>query len=67
MVKIIGMYKFALVLEDSDYAEYVTEKIFQVFAAGTVPIYKGPRDIFNYLPCEKCEFFGLLNDCMRYY
>lgn len=44
-------YKFALSLENTYGVKgYITEKIFDCFCAGIVPIYKGASDINKYVP-----------------
>lgn len=43
-------YKFALCLENSIFPGYITEKIFDCFFAGTIPIYLGAPDVANYIP-----------------
>ncbi len=46
----LGQYKFALCFENSILKGWITEKIFDCFFAGTVPIYWGAPDIENYIP-----------------
>ncbi len=43
-------YKFALTFENSIFEGYVTEKIFDCFFVGVVPIYYGAPDIEKYVP-----------------
>jgi hypothetical protein len=44
-------YKFAIAYENvKDDDGYITEKIFDVFIAGAVPIYLGSRNITEYIP-----------------
>jgi hypothetical protein len=43
-------YKFVLCLENAVFPGYVTEKIFDCFFAGSVPVYMGAPDIDSYLP-----------------
>lgn len=43
-------YKFSLIFENTVSKGYVTEKIFDAFFAGAVPIYYGAPDIENYIP-----------------
>ncbi|SDH60460.1 Glycosyltransferase family 10 (fucosyltransferase) C-term [Pseudobutyrivibrio sp. 49] len=50
----LSQYKFSFTFENcSGLKGYVTEKIFDCFFAGTVPIYWGAEDIDNYIP-EEC-------------
>lgn len=48
----LGRYKFALCFENMILKGYVTEKIFDCFFAGTVPVYRGAPEISRYLPRE---------------
>ena len=53
-IKDSGMagYKFAICYENTDFPGYVTEKIFDSLAAGTIPIYYGSDYIKEILPKE---------------
>lgn len=46
----LSRYKFALCFENSVMPGYITEKIFDCFFVGTVPIYLGAPDVENYIP-----------------
>lgn len=43
-------FKFAVCFENCAFPGYVTEKIFDCFLAGTIPIYFGPEDITEFVP-----------------
>ena len=44
-------YKFSICYENvTDINGYITEKIFDCFKNGTIPIYLGANDIFDYIP-----------------
>ncbi len=46
-------YRFALSLENTkDVKGYVTEKIYDCFVSGIVPVYQGAEDILDYVPKE---------------
>ena len=45
-------YTFALCFENMAMQGYVTEKIFDCFYAGTIPLYLGASDISELLPKE---------------
>lgn len=49
----LSEYNFALAFENCQLSGYITEKIFDCFFAGTVPIYLGAPDIKEYIP-ENC-------------
>lgn len=42
-------YKFSFAFENSAFTDYVTEKIFDAWAAGTVPVYWGAPNIDKYV------------------
>lgn len=48
----LGGYKFALCFENATLKGWITEKIFDCFFAGTVPVYWGAPDIERYVPAE---------------
>lgn len=43
-------YKFGLSFENFEADEYITEKIWDVYLAGTIPIYYGSRAVYKYAP-----------------
>ena len=47
-------YLFTIAIENSLSFDYVTEKLWQPLAAGSVPIYWGAPNIEDWLPCEHC-------------
>ncbi len=49
----LGQYKFALCFENSILKGWITEKIFDCFFTGTVPIYWGAPDVEEHIP-ENC-------------
>ena len=69
-LSVIKNYRFTLCYENCcDQNGYITEKIFDCFAAGTVPIYWGAPNIQDYIPKE-CFIdrreFATLNDLYTY-
>jgi hypothetical protein len=48
--EVLGRYKFALCFENSILKGWLTEKIFDCFFAGTVPVYWGAPDIAESVP-----------------
>jgi hypothetical protein len=48
----LAQYRFALCLENSSFAGYISEKIFDCFFAGTVPLYRGAPDVLDFIPAE---------------
>ncbi len=49
--KVLDDYKFNICIENE--ATYVTEKIFDSFSSGAIPVYKGPAEIKKLVP-EDC-------------
>lgn len=50
---ILSNYKFSIAFENCELFGYITEKIFDCFYVGTIPIYLGAPDIEKYIP-KKC-------------
>ncbi|WP_296736121.1 glycosyltransferase family 10 fucosyltransferase [Mesorhizobium sp.] len=46
----ISRYRFCLALENSIAPDYVTEKMFEPLAAGTVPVYLGAPNVAEFVP-----------------
>jgi hypothetical protein len=46
----LGSYTFALCFENSVLKGWITEKIFDCFFTGTIPVYLGAPDIQDYIP-----------------
>lgn len=49
-IKKLSEYKFAIVFENSVVPGFITERIFDSFYAGTVPVYLGAPDVTEYIP-----------------
>eukprot|EP00197_Chlamydomonas_leiostraca_P010384 CAMPEP_0202860778 /NCGR_PEP_ID=MMETSP1391-20130828/2376_1 /ASSEMBLY_ACC=CAM_ASM_000867 /TAXON_ID=1034604 /ORGANISM="Chlamydomonas leiostraca, Strain SAG 11-49" /LENGTH=302 /DNA_ID=CAMNT_0049540021 /DNA_START=243 /DNA_END=1148 /DNA_ORIENTATION=- len=49
-INIFRMYKFCISVENSVDKDYVTEKLYQAFVAGCVPIYYGAPNVADFLP-----------------
>jgi len=49
LLKVFSFYKFVICCENSKTKGYVTEKIFNVLLAGSIPIYDGAPDIERYI------------------
>ena len=52
LLNVFSKYKFIVVMENTHQEGYITEKIFNVFQAGTIPIYDGAPDINNFINPE---------------
>jgi len=68
--EVLRRYKFAICFENAkDFKGYVTEKIFDCFAAGRVPIYLGASNISELIP-DNCFIgyrnFGSFTKCYEY-
>jgi len=49
---VLSQYSFSLCFENMAMKGYVTEKIFDCFYAGTIPLYLGAKDIESFIPSE---------------
>jgi alpha(1,3/1,4) fucosyltransferase len=49
---VMRQYRFAIAYENAKFPGYVSEKIFDAFFAGCVPIYQGAPDVTDYIPPE---------------
>lgn len=49
-IPLISKYKYCLAFENSSAPGYITEKIFDCFQAGVVPVYTGAENITKYIP-----------------
>lgn len=50
--EVLCQYKYAICFENMEMKGYITEKIFDCFYAGTIPIYLGASDIEDLIPSE---------------
>lgn len=48
----VSQYRFALCFENSKLTGWITEKIFDCFFVGTIPVYWGAPDILEWVPAE---------------
>lgn len=48
--EMLRCFQFALCFENCEYPGYITEKIFDCFFSGCIPVYMGAPDIGNYIP-----------------
>lgn len=51
-LKLMSQYDFALCFENLIMDSYITEKIFDCFYSGVIPIYRGGDDIQKWIPSE---------------
>jgi Glycosyltransferase family 10 (fucosyltransferase) C-term/Fucosyltransferase, N-terminal len=51
---VMARYKFTLALENSIAHDYVTDKFFDALAAGSVPVYRGTREVADLAPAPCC-------------
>ena len=50
LIKIQEQYKFVLAIENAIADDYITEKLWRTFKAGSVPIYKGSPTVLDWTP-----------------
>lgn len=48
--EVLGKYRFALCYENATVAGWITEKVFDCFRSGCIPIYLGAPNIHEYIP-----------------
>lgn len=68
-VKQYSEYKFVLALENGIVDGYITEKIINPILAGSIPIYAGPEDVFNFINKKRIIYlfdFTNLSDLLNY-
>ncbi len=66
--EVLSRYEFALCFENMAMDGYVTEKIFDCFYAGAVPLYLGARDIADLIPASAyidCRKYGNWQEMWR--
>jgi hypothetical protein len=51
-LSVLAGYRFALAIENTRFAGYVSEKLLDCLVAGTIPIYDGAPDVARYVPSE---------------
>lgn len=51
-MKTLSRMKFSICFENFNFPGYITEKIFDCFLTGSIPIYLGAPDIDKYVPAE---------------
>ena len=51
-VKVVSRYKFYLAFENLQVNDYVSEKVFEGLFAGAVPVYRGAKEISNFMPAD---------------
>jgi hypothetical protein len=47
-------YQFTVAIENSFEHDYITEKLWQPLATGSVPLYYGAPNVYEWLPCNDC-------------
>lgn len=69
--EVMSSYKFTFILEGGAHPGWITEKIFDCFVTGTIPIYMGAPNIEKYIPKEafinfrNFSSYGELNTFLR--
>jgi hypothetical protein len=58
LLELLNQYKFVMCFENSHAEGYITEKIFNIFLAGSIPIYNGAPDIEKYIYPGSFVMFG---------
>lgn len=55
-------YRYVIVMENSIYPNYFTEKLIDAFAAGCVPIYRGDPNISEYFDIDGMHTFNTIEE-----
>eukprot|EP00656_Telonema_subtile_P026397 TRINITY_DN2836_c0_g1_i1.p1 TRINITY_DN2836_c0_g1~~TRINITY_DN2836_c0_g1_i1.p1 ORF type:complete len:1301 (-),score=259.34 TRINITY_DN2836_c0_g1_i1:157-4059(-) len=50
----IEPYMFTLVHESVQADDWITEKVYQALSVGSIPVYRGAKNVEQYLPCKHC-------------
>jgi hypothetical protein len=58
LLELFNQYKFVMCFENSHTEGYITEKIFNIFLAGSIPLYNGAPDIEKYIDAKSFVLFG---------
>jgi len=53
-VELYSRYKFTLAFENSFATDYVTEKLYEPLMVGSVPVYRGAREVAELAPSPDC-------------
>jgi hypothetical protein len=61
-LQVMNQYKFSICFENCSFPGYVTEKIFDCFLAGCIPIYFGAPDIKDFVPADSFIDFRKFKD-----
>ena len=60
LLKVFNQYKFIICFENSNTDGYITEKIFNVFCARSIPIYNGAPNINDYVDKKSYIDFNVI-------
>ena len=58
---VLSRYKYTIVIENSSYDDYWTEKIADAFLAGCYPVYYGPKNIYDFFTKEEMTTIDIHN------
>lgn len=50
---VVGRYRFLSAMENSYALDYVSEKLYHALLVGTVPLYLGAPNVYDFLPCDR--------------
>mmetsp|Transcript_38033 Transcript_38033/g.87865 ORF Transcript_38033/g.87865 Transcript_38033/m.87865 type:complete len:306 (+) Transcript_38033:623-1540(+) len=52
---LVANYRFLAAMENSLALDYVSEKVYHALLEGTIPVYLGAPNIYDFLPCDRAE------------
>ena len=64
-IKFLSSYKFSIAMENTEGNGYLSEKIFQSFISGTIPIYYGDYMLDEYINTKSLILIRGKNDMLR--
>mmetsp|Transcript_47142 Transcript_47142/g.147534 ORF Transcript_47142/g.147534 Transcript_47142/m.147534 type:complete len:427 (-) Transcript_47142:27-1307(-) len=56
--KVLSQYKVSLAMENTIKSDYVTEKVYNALAVGSLPVYHGTQDVIKYVPSNSIIHAG---------
>jgi hypothetical protein len=57
----LAQYKYSIAIENCEYPDWITEKLYDCFLAHTFPIYHGAPNVHNYFPKSALEIINIQN------
>lgn len=52
---VVARYRFLSAMENSLALDYVSEKLYHALLVGTIPLYLGAPNVYDFLPCDRTQ------------